>query len=452
MDWALLMPEVNSARIYAGPGPFPLLAAAAAWHGLAAELESAAAAYQSVVVGLTGGPWLGPSSIAMAASAATYVTWMHTTAAHAAQTAGQAQLAASAFEAAFAMTVPPPVIAANRALLMALVATNFFGQNTPAIMATEAHYMEMWAQDAAAMYGYAAASAAITAGVTPWTPATPNTNLAALPAQHLAAGGSALGAVANHAQTIAVAPQAMAAGTQALQSLASPAASSSTTGSSLASSLLSNLFSNPANAFFLMYPIVYGLMLPTQMMSAFSQMARMGVAAPAIVGGAAGAARPLQLMLPGMGGAAGLGSGLNPAVSAGMGRALSMGPLSVPQSWAAAAAPEALLGRVPLVGVPMGVPGNGFGGGSGVPMIFGGLPRAATAGSGSTGAATYGPRLAGVVARPPAAGYPRAPESPAAGVAAPVPGYRPTIVYLPTNGNANLPTNGHAPVDALTEV
>jgi len=64
-------------------------------------------------------------------------------------------MAATAYETAFMMTVPPPVIAANRALLMALIATNFFGQNTPAIMATEAQYMEMWAQDAAAMYGYA---------------------------------------------------------------------------------------------------------------------------------------------------------------------------------------------------------------------------------------------------------------------------------------------------------
>ena len=65
------------------------------------------------------------------------------------------------------MTVPPPVIAANRALLAALVATNFFGQNTPAIMMTEALYAEMWAQDAAAMYGYAGASVAA-AQVTPF--------------------------------------------------------------------------------------------------------------------------------------------------------------------------------------------------------------------------------------------------------------------------------------------
>ena len=40
-----------------------------------------------------------------------------------------------------------------------MIATNLLGQNTPAIAATEAHYLEMWAQDAAAMYGYAASSA-----------------------------------------------------------------------------------------------------------------------------------------------------------------------------------------------------------------------------------------------------------------------------------------------------
>jgi PPE-repeat protein len=59
----------------------------------------------------------------------------------------------------FAMTVPPPVIAANRAELSLLVASSLFGQNTPAIMATEAQYAEMWAQDAAAMFDYAVSTA-----------------------------------------------------------------------------------------------------------------------------------------------------------------------------------------------------------------------------------------------------------------------------------------------------
>jgi PPE-repeat protein len=139
------------------------MVAAAAWDGLAAELTSAASGYHSIITELTSGPWVGPSSAQMVAAVVPYVGWLTTAGAQAEESANQARAAAAAFEAAFAMTVPPYVVAANRVLLAALVATNFFGQNTPAIMATEAEYIEFWAQDAAAMYGYAGASAAATA-------------------------------------------------------------------------------------------------------------------------------------------------------------------------------------------------------------------------------------------------------------------------------------------------
>ncbi len=148
--------------MYAGPGSGPLLAAAASWNGLAAQLETTAVSYQAAVANLTSEPWLGPASEAMSAAATPYVAWMHTTAQRAAQTAAQAHGAAAAYETAFAATVPPPVVAANRALLMQLLATNIFGQNAPAIAATQAEYAEMWAQDAAAMYNYSAAAAAAT--------------------------------------------------------------------------------------------------------------------------------------------------------------------------------------------------------------------------------------------------------------------------------------------------
>jgi PPE-repeat protein len=167
LDFGLLPPEVNSGRMYAGPGPGPLLAAAEAWDSLASDLGFASAGYGSTLSELTSGSWTGPTSSAMTAAVTPYVDWLSTTAAQAEETANQARAAVAAYEAAFAMTVPPPAIAANRALLMALIATNFFGQNTPAIMATEALYVEMWAQDAAAMYSYAAASAAA-AVVTPF--------------------------------------------------------------------------------------------------------------------------------------------------------------------------------------------------------------------------------------------------------------------------------------------
>ncbi|UQX12702.1 PPE family protein [Candidatus Mycobacterium methanotrophicum] len=161
-DFAAQPPEVISGKIYSGPGAEALQAAATAWDGLAGELQSAASSYQSVISGLTSGSWEGPSSASMAAAAAPYVTWISTTAAQAEQTAGQARAAASAYEAALAATVPPAEIAANRSQLASLSQTNIFGQNTSAIAATEAEYGQMWAQDAATMFGYAASSAAAT--------------------------------------------------------------------------------------------------------------------------------------------------------------------------------------------------------------------------------------------------------------------------------------------------
>jgi len=169
MDFGALPPEINSGRMYAGPGAGPMMAAATAWNTLAAELNSAAAGYESVITELTCEHWLGPASASMVAAVQPYVAWLNLTAGHAQHAAMQATASAAAFETAFATTLPPPLIAANRAQLAALVATNFLGINTPAIMATEAHYAEMWAQDAAAMYGYAASSAS--AGtLTPMTP------------------------------------------------------------------------------------------------------------------------------------------------------------------------------------------------------------------------------------------------------------------------------------------
>ena len=223
MDYGALPPEINSGRMYAGPGAGSMLAAAAAWDGLAAELESAASSYGSVISALTGGPWVGPSSTAMAAAAAPYVAWMGATAGQAELAAAQAQTAAGAYAAAFAATVPPPEIAANRALLMTLIATNIFGQNTPAIAATEAQYAEMWAQDAAAMYGYAATSAAATAQVTPFTAAPQTTDLAGLAAQGAASAQSAGSSVSTGVQSAL--SQLTSAITGALQNLASPLSS-----------------------------------------------------------------------------------------------------------------------------------------------------------------------------------------------------------------------------------
>ena len=464
MDFGALTPEINSARMYAGPGPESMLAAAAAWNGLAGELHSAAASYGSVISELTSGSWVGPSSTAMEAAAAPYLTWMSATAGQAELAATQAQAAAGAYETAFTMTVPLPVIAANRTQLASLTATNLFGQNTPAIAATEAQYGEMWAQDAAAMYGYAANSAATTAKVTPFTAAPQTTNPAGLAAQG-AAGAQAAG-TSTGAGVQSTLSQLVSSVPTALQSLASPSSSTSglsgilsgllggsssgssttTTGlgglSSTSSSLLQSLALQGVDiagfaGLFTMSDAL-GPLMGTPISAALTP-----TAALADVEGAAGGTADVAAGAEAAEGAAGGFDGVADLGGlAGLGQAASVGALAVPPSWGwAATAPAAMLGSVPLA-----VPDTGFGAG-GLPMMFGGLPRAAAAGAaagavGGAAAAKYGPRLS-VVARSPGAGYPPVPISPAYPVPAGLPtngqappGYTPAIVYLPTNGHA----------------
>lgn len=217
MDFGALPPEINSGRMYLGPGPATLLAAAAAWETLASELHTAASGYQSAIASLTDESWIGPSSLSMASAIAPYLIWMRHTAAQCEVTATRATAAASAYETAFALTVPPPVVEANRVQLATLVATNLLGQNTPAIMATEVEYGEMWAQDATAMYGYAANSASASA-FSPFAPAPRTTNpQASSPVGALQAAGST--AQSTSSQSMSTVPQA-------LQSLSTPGSSS----------------------------------------------------------------------------------------------------------------------------------------------------------------------------------------------------------------------------------
>jgi PPE-repeat protein len=154
MSFSLIPPEINSALMYQGAGSGPLLEAATAWDGLAADLEATATQYQTAIINLTTGTWLGPSSAHMASAAQPYIAWLQSTAAEAAQTGAQAKAAAAAYGTAYASMVPPPLITANRAELTTLVANNFLGQNTGAIAQNEAEYLDMWIQDALGMDTY----------------------------------------------------------------------------------------------------------------------------------------------------------------------------------------------------------------------------------------------------------------------------------------------------------
>ena len=378
MDFGTLPPEINSARMYSGPGSGPLLAAATGWQGLAAELDSAAASYGAVISRMTALSWHGPASASMAAAAARYVAWINTTAAQAEQTANQARAAAAAYEAAFAATVPPPVVAANRSRLSSLIATNILGQNTLAIAATEARYAEMWAQDAATMYGYAGSSAAA-ATLSPFTPPQQTTNPAGLAAQ---------GAVVAQTTSAGTATNIQAALTQitstlptALQGLASPLSSTSVT----------------TDATTLLNLVAPGLSVGTS--SAWvgssalfdaSQLVTLSSSGGAAAGlGAAPAAAAAAPFAGGLGSAiftsssAGLahfgGAGMGPAVSAGTGRAVLAGSLSVPQTWTEATPMASTDRAVALVGTDLGAAPSAS---EHAPGMLAGLPSAGPAGRG----------------------------------------------------------------------
>lgn len=209
MDFAALPPEVNSGRLYAGLGSGPMASAAAAWARLAAETGSAAGVYRSVLSGLTDQWWLGPASESMAAAVAPYVAWLDSTAALAEQAAARATAAAAAFDEAFAAVAPPPMIAANRSAQATLVASNVLGQNSAAIASLDVEYAQLWVQDALAMYGYAAQSAAATA-LTPFSEPPPTTDPVGQGGQ--AATVAAATAASGHAELsrlITAIPQAL---------------------------------------------------------------------------------------------------------------------------------------------------------------------------------------------------------------------------------------------------
>lgn len=392
VDFGGLPPEVNSGRMYSGPGSGPLLAAAAAWRSLAAELSSTASAYDSVLSGLTSEVWAGPSSAAMTAAATPYVAWMEATATQAEQSAVQATAAAAAYDAAFTATVPPPVIAANRSLLMALIATNILGQNTPAIAATEADYGEMWAQDAAAMYGYAGASANATQ-LTPYTPPPPTTN-AASPSGQAAAVANATAATGGQAQTVLA--QLTALVPQALQGLALSGPSAAQAESPILAILdalagpLSpiSLFGIGGVPYLLAIQCILLPMNGSNVVAAVvraEKMAAEGTWSPPTLAGLEGGPH--------------LVSSSGPA-SAGMANAGSVGRLSVPQGWAAA---------LPEADATVAPPGTGSGvtpvvapdGQSGVmsSLALGGLAGRAIGASGGAASRAVG-AAAGTASKP----------------------------------------------------
>ncbi len=362
-------PEINSALMFAGAGSGPLFGAASAWDGLASDLSGAASSFDAVVTGLTNGPWAGPASLSMVAAATPYVGWLSAAAGQAEAAAAQARLAATAFESALTATIPTPAIAANRAQLMTLIATNILGQNTPAIFMTEFEYMEFWAQDVAAMLGYHGGAAAVAAALPSFS--LPSFNLSGLtgllastPLSGVVSQVTALAGSGGSTLTSALSPvQGVASGAlSGFQSLYGQYGS------------LIQIAMYPASM--AMSPIMMAVQSAT---SAGNSGAMAGASAAGLA--AADAPKFVGDTVPkglGAGGLGGLGS-----VGGGLGNARLVGAMSVPPTWQGSTPARMVSAAMSGMGeMPPGMAGAAAGGTGMMPMP---MPMGGGAGGGMPG-------------------------------------------------------------------
>jgi PPE-repeat protein len=396
--FAGLPPEITSAKMYSGPGSESLLAAAAGWNAVSAELRSAAANYDAVIKTLTSEGWFGPSSAKMAASVAPYLEWLNTTATQAEQAGAQANAAAAAYEAAFAATVPPAVVTANRTQLTHLVASNTFGQNTGLIAANEAQYGDMWAQDASAMTSYSASS----------TAATEQMSVFQAPQSDTTTNGTELQANALLGNS-SNAPLTAGAG----NSIFTPGSGSDTTGLSGLLNALSNSNPNLLGAFLNNNAVsglsnaftTNGILNPTSFID--GQLAAQSIGSLNAVDSTTSG---LGILAAGLGGTANLASVTTGAGAvAGVGQASLVGALSVPPAWGATGATVSTVAATTQVGA-----GAYHGFGAATPMVMEeagsamGMPGVPLAGVPGAHEDEFADPIYGfrprVIGRPPAAG------------------------------------------------
>ncbi len=352
VDFGGMAPEITSALMYAGAGSAPLQAAASAWNSLSAELSSAAADYDTVVTRLASEEWLGSSSTAMASAVQPYVQWMSNTAAQAETAATQARAAAAAYEQAFAATVPPPLIAANRAELTQALQTNVMGQNSNIIAQLESQYSEFWAQDAGTMYQYASQSAAAskvanfaspTAITNPAGPALQSTATAQAAASPAASSTTTIQSVISTLEkyfTAITTPNSVTTGSSAITDptgLFQLVFGTSTLPTSLSAfasdySPIAGVLYNTEGLPYFSIGMANNFVQASKTLGLLGGPASAAAAAPAAGGGLGGLGAAL-------GGGVGGGAGGGASVAAGVGAGAPVGGLSVPPGWSAATAP-----------------------------------------------------------------------------------------------------------------
>lgn len=319
------------------------------------------------------------------------------------------------------------------------------------------------------MYGYAGSSAAAST-LTPFSSPPTTTNPGGIGSQAAAVGQSTSTAAGTGQESLSqlitnvlnglASPGSVSTGLGTVSSPSALASSLTPTGGGLFGSINSGTMLQSMLTQYGFLPGLFGMFMGANALGPI-MTTPMNMALTSAASGAAAAAPPLAglpglLGLPGVGAAAtagGLGSGLSSGLGlAGLGEAASVGALSVPPSWALATA--APLEALAPTAVPLALSADGFGAaGIGMPLILGGLPRAALSGAavgGLPASINHGPQPK-VMARPPDAGQPAEPATlPKAKYPAVAgyslnghtpPGYRAAIVYLPIDGPEPIPVD-----------
>jgi PPE-repeat protein len=155
LDISTLSTELNPTRIYTGTATAALLEAASTWNGLARDLNATAHTFEAILALFRPRPVAGQAVTATAAaSPPPELGWLTGVADQTELAATRTRTDSQPFETAFVTNLSPSRIAADRATLVALTSVNLVRGNIPAMVATGALYVEMWAQDVSAFGQY----------------------------------------------------------------------------------------------------------------------------------------------------------------------------------------------------------------------------------------------------------------------------------------------------------
>jgi PPE-repeat protein len=250
-------------------------------------------------------------------------------------------------------------VLANRTRLAQLLATNGFGRNLPAIAATEADYQRMWANNAAAMTRYQAASTQAT-NLPQFTSPASTTD----PSAQATQGTAQAAAAANSGSTVA-AKAAAATPATALPVAGDPNVGFIGLANTYANQFVSSGFPINLLSYLAQSQSAQALQgVSAQVGQGVSEGEEaLGGAAANLGGGAAGALGALGQSGGGLGalGAAGLGE-IN--TSAALGAAVPMGGLSAPPAASGLLATSQAPVQLASAATPLGA-----GEGAGMPML-----------------------------------------------------------------------------------